>query len=117
MARLVASLMLERKGEDVVILDMSDVLPITDFFVIGTGRNARHVDSMVELVIKRLKELGLLPANRSGLDASRWALVDYGSVVVHVFQPSEREFYDLELLWGDAERVPFDEDPDPTPGA
>ena len=109
LARLVASLMLERKGEDVVMLRMSEVLPITDYFVLGTGRNSRHVDSIVEIVSLELKKLGLLPANRSGMESSRWVLLDYGAVVAHVFQPTEREFYDLELLWGDAERFPVEE--------
>ena len=106
MARLVASLMLDMKGEDVVMLEMSDVLPITDYFVICTGKNSRHVDSVIEVVGKQLKDRGLLPANRSGLESSRWVLLDYGTVVVHAFQPAEREFYDLELLWGDAVRIP-----------
>lgn len=84
---------------------MEEVLPITDYFVICNGRNARHVDSLRELVEKRLKVHKVPLLNRTGRDSKSWILLDYGWVVVHIFQPEFREFYDLELLWSDAEVV------------
>ena len=105
LARLAADVLAEMKGEDIVILRMDEVLPLTDYFVIATGRNARHVDSLVELLEKRVKGLKVPIRNRSGKDTNWWVLIDLGSVVVHVFRAEAREFYDLELLWGDAERV------------
>ncbi|MCU0727699.1 MAG: ribosome silencing factor [Planctomycetes bacterium] len=103
--RLVVDAVDERKGEDLVILRMSEVLPITDYFVIATGRNNRHVDSIADLVEKRLKERGLPVQHASGRETMNWVLLDLGWVVVHLFQPAVREYYDLELKWADAEKV------------
>lgn len=105
LARFVADVLAEQKGEEIVVLRMSDVLPVTDYFVIATGRNVRHVDSLVEVLEKRLKELGVPIRNRSGKDQKYWVLVDLGAIVVHVFRADARRYYDLEMLWGDAERV------------
>jgi ribosome-associated protein len=109
LARLVASLLSERKGEDIVVLRMTDVLPLTDYFVIATGRNARHVDALREHVEIEVKKRGVHRINHAGVDGKVWILLDYGGVVVHVFQPQAREHYDLELLWADAERVDLTE--------
>jgi ribosome-associated protein len=105
LAGLVVSLLTERKGEDIVVLKMDEVLPITDWFVVATGRNRRHVDALTEHVLISLKARGVLAQNRSGKDTGRWVLLDFGWVVVHLFQPEEREYYDLEMLWADAEKV------------
>ena len=105
LARFAADVLAEMKGEDIVILRMDEVLPLTDYFVIATGKNVRHVDSLVELLEKRVKALKIPIRNRSGKDTNWWVLIDLGSVVVHVFRAEARDFYDLELLWGDAERV------------
>jgi ribosome-associated protein len=112
MARLIASLLLSRKGEDVVLLRMDEVLPLTDYFVIATGRNARHVKALRDAVERGLKDRKILPLNRSPKEAMTWVLLDYGDVVVHLFQPEAREFYDLENLWADAENIPLDDLPE-----
>jgi ribosome-associated protein len=103
--RLVVDAIDERKGEDLVILRMSEVLPITDYFLIATGRNGRHIDSLAELISKRVKERGLRVHHTSGLETMNWVLLDMGFLVVHLFQPAPREYYDLELKWADAEKV------------
>ncbi len=108
LARLVASLLLSRKGEDVVLLKMDEVLPLTDYFVIATARNSRHVKALRDVVERGLKTHRILPLNRSPKEAKTWILLDYGDVVVHIFQPEARDFYDLENLWGDAESVPLE---------
>ena len=105
LAGLVVSLLTERKGEDIAVLKMDEVLPITDWFVIATGRNRRHVNALTEQVLGSVKARGVLAQNRSGKDTGRWVLIDFGWVVVHIFQPEEREYYDLEMLWADAEKV------------
>ncbi|MEN8148631.1 MAG: ribosome silencing factor [Planctomycetota bacterium] len=105
LAGLVVSLLTERKGEDIVVLKMDEVLPITDWFVVATGRNRRHVDALTEHVLVSLKARGVHARNRSGKDTGRWVLLDFGWVVVHLFQPEEREYYDLEMLWADAGKV------------
>ncbi len=95
----------ERKGEGIAVLRMVEVLPITDYFLIATGRNQRHVDALAELVEKRLKERKFRLQHASGRETMNWVLLDYGPIVVHLFQPTAREFYDLETRWADAERV------------
>ena len=105
LAGLVGSLLTERKGDDIVVLKMDEVLPITDWFVVATGRNRRHVDALTEHVLVSLKARGVLAKHRSGKDTGRWVLLDFGWVVVHLFQPEEREYYDLEMLWADADKV------------
>jgi ribosome-associated protein len=95
----------EKQARDVVILDVHDLIVITDLFVICSGTSDRQVRSIVEEVEKALRGLGERPVRREGEQESRWVLLDYVDVVVHVFAEEEREYYDLERLWRDAPRV------------
>lgn len=97
----------EKKGTDIVIQDVAELLNITDYFVICTAANKRRADSIAEEVEKKIKEEadGLAPASIEGLDECTWILMDYGSIVVHIFQPAERDFYRLEQLWDEAPTV------------
>lgn len=93
----------EKKGSDIVIQDVSRLLHITDYFVICTAANNRRVDSIVDEVRERLREeAGISPLATEGEETSKWVLIDYGSIVVHVFQPEQREYYRLEQLWSEA---------------
>lgn len=101
----------DKKANDVVIIDVADLLVVTDYFVICTGNTDVQVRAISDEVEDRLREeAGLKPIGREGSDEGRWVLLDYGDFVVHVFQPEEREFYRLEKLWGDAPRVPYSAD-------
>ena len=113
LAGLVVSLLTERKGEDIVVLKMDEVLPITDYFVVATGRNRRHVQALTEHVLITLKARGVMAQNRSGKDTGKWVLLDFGWLVVHIFQPEDREYYDLEMLWADADSIPLEDIPLP----
>lgn len=93
------------KAEDVVVLDVGAISPITEYFVLATGSNPRHVKAMAEESVAALKQLDIRPASVDGAEQGFWAVVDYGPVVVHLFQPRAREFYDLEMLWGDGKKV------------
>jgi ribosome-associated protein len=95
----------EKQAHDVVILDVHDLIVITDYFVLCTGTSDRQVKTVVEEVEKALRRLGSKPVRREGEQESRWVLLDYVDVVVHVFAPEERDYYDLERLWLDAPRV------------
>ncbi|MCB2224169.1 MAG: ribosome silencing factor [Actinobacteria bacterium] len=95
----------DKKGLDVVLLDVSGLLVITDVFVIASGTSRRHVTTLAEETEAALKKSGVRPIRREGLTDGTWVLLDYGDVVVHVFDADTRAYYDLERLWGDAPRL------------
>jgi ribosome-associated protein len=97
-----AELALERKAQDVLILDLRGISSATDFFVIATGTSDIQVKAVSEHVIEESKKEGQRPAHVEGLRTGRWVLLDFIDFVVHVFHPEAREFYQLETLWGDA---------------
>ncbi|MDQ1358618.1 MAG: ribosome-associated protein [Acidimicrobiaceae bacterium] len=101
-----------KKGEDTLILAVEPLLKITDAFVITSGTNVRQVRTIAEEVEEKVKQDGgPSPLRIEGLDDARWVLMDYGDFVVHVFLDEVRKFYDLERLWADAERWPFESEP------
>jgi ribosome-associated protein len=103
-ARAIAAA-IDKKAIDLVILDLRKASAFTDFFVIATGATTRQVQAIAEGVRDTLAKAGSRPAVVEGLERAEWVLVDYFDFVVHVFTPATREFYGLERLWGDAERV------------
>jgi len=104
-AVLAAEAAAEKKAADVVILDVAATLVITEYFVLATGNTDRQVRSIAEDVEVALKAAGRPAIGREGVREGKWILLDFADVVVHVFQPDEREFYRLEKLWSDAPRV------------
>ena len=99
--------------EPTVVLDVGDIMAITDYFVISSGRNDRQVRSIAEEVELRVRERGgRSPRAIEGLADARWVLMDYGDFVVHVFTDEARSFYDLERLWADAPRLDFERELD-----
>lgn len=101
-AVLAAQAALDKKAEDVRILDLRGITLIADYFVIASGRNVQQVQAITDHVRDRLEERGARPRGIEGYAAGRWVLVDYGDVVVHVFLDAERRYYGLERVWGDA---------------
>ncbi len=96
----------DKLGLDTVVIEVGEVLSITDHFVITSAGNRRQVKAIVEAVHERLvTDLDRRPLRTEGTDAYEWVLVDYGDFVVHVFDDDVREFYQLEKLWGDRPRV------------
>ena len=101
-ARAIAALAQEKLGRDVVILDMQPVCAYTDYFVVGTGGNARQTKAIWDEVHGRMKqEHDLLPRSVDGVMEATWIVADYVDVVLHVFTPEAREYYRLEDLWDD----------------
>jgi ribosome-associated protein len=99
-----------KKAERIVILDVSRQLVITDHFVICNGRTQRQVRTIAEEVERSLSEdRNVKPFRREGVREGRWVLLDYVDFVVHVFEPEERDYYDLERLWADAPVIPFED--------
>jgi ribosome-associated protein len=102
----VVKAVLDKKAEDLVVLDLRKAGGFTDFFVICTGGNARQISAIADSVREVLKkDFDERPALAEGIDRSEWVLLDYFDFVVHVFTPESREFYALERLWGSAERT------------
>jgi ribosome-associated protein len=93
---------LERKAVDGLVLDLHKVSDATDYFIIASGTSDTHVRAIAEHVIEKLREMDVRPYQVEGLTQGRWVLVDYVDFVVHVFHPTLRAFYQLEVLWGDA---------------
>lgn len=94
-----------KKGEDVIVLDVSGPVVITDAFVLVSADNERLVAAIVDEIEDDLRELGAKPVRREGVREGRWALLDYGDIVVHVFRTEERDFYGLDRLWRDCPRI------------
>ena len=95
----------ERKAEDIAVLHVGALASFTDYFVIATGRNERQLAAIARETRSRLKRLGLGVIGVEGEPASGWVLIDLGDVIAHLFSPEARRLYDLELLWGEAPRV------------
>ena len=102
LARLAADAIADKKGQDIVLLEVGDLFVITEVFVIATGNSRPHVQSLVDRVEEMLKEAGRNPLRDEGRVEAEWVLLDYGDIMVHVFQRPAREYYDLERLWRDA---------------
>lgn len=109
MALAIADAMDDRKGEDIVLLKLSDVSYIADFFVIGTALSRAQVRAMSQSVRDRMmQEFEVRPYNVSGEGDSAWVLQDYGDIIVHILMPDERAYYNLEAFWGHGETIAFD---------
>jgi ribosome-associated protein len=96
---------LERKAQDIVILDLRGLSTATDFFLIASGTSDIQVKAIADHILEESKEAGVRPDHLEGLRGGRWVLLDYIDFVVHVFHPDARAFYQLESLWGDAPRL------------
>lgn len=96
----------EKKAEDMVLLDLTNLSDVCDFFLILTATNARQLDAVVDAIEEKVRiNCNLKPLGREGRAGASWVLLDYGPLVVHAFLPEARDFYRLERLWGDAPRV------------
>ena len=104
-AYLCARTLLDRKAVDLVILEVKDLSSFTDYFLICSGHSDRQVQALASHVEEKLGREGIHPLGVEGKREGRWALLDYGEVIIHVFYEPVREFYDLERLWSEAPRI------------
>jgi ribosome-associated protein len=113
-ATAIAVAALDKKAEALEILDVAGKVDYADFLVIMTGRSDRHAQALAQGIEEALKRKGVRPVAVEGLPHGSWVLMDFGDVVVHVFQHESRQLYDIEGLWLDARRLPVPAEPAPT---
>jgi len=104
-AKRTARIAEENRAEDILILDLRTLSAVADFFIIATGTSDRQMRAIAEQIEQEGKSVGQRPYRVSGYENGTWILLDYIDVVVHLFDPQRRTYYDLELLWGDAPRI------------
>jgi ribosome-associated protein len=114
LARTIAQAASDKLATDIVLIDVSERLVITDVFVVATGNNERQVEAIVDSIEEQARLAGRKPTRREGQRDGRWVLLDFGDVVAHVQHAEQRVFYALERLWKDCPFIPFE---DSAPGA
>jgi len=105
LAKLCRQIALDKKAEDAMILDVRGISNVADFFFICTGTSEPHLKAIADEISRRLRNEGIRPLHRDGYPPSRWIVMDYNDVLIHIFHPELRQRYGLEDLWGDAKRV------------
>jgi ribosome-associated protein len=103
-----ARVALENKARDVVVLDLTEITPLYDYFVIATGASRRQIHNLAEEIDAAMAAEGQKRLGIEGYEAAKWIVQDYGDIVVHVFDQETRAYYELEELWADARRVELD---------
>ncbi len=104
-ARRVVELAEDKKAAEIVLLDLGELTTLADAFVICSGGSERQLDAIADGIVSGLREQGVRPIGREGVAASHWVLLDFGGVIVHIFTPPERDFYELEKHWSEARTV------------
>jgi ribosome-associated protein len=99
LAQAIVDILSDRQATDIALLDIAHVSTIADYFVIATGTSVRQLNALVDALDEGLREISARPRRVEGTAESGWILIDYGDVVVHLFGPEERRFYDLDGLW------------------
>jgi ribosome-associated protein len=102
LARRIVDLASDKKAADIVLLEIRELTTLADYFVIASGASERQLGAIADGIVEGLRDEGTKPIGREGSSNAHWLLVDYGSVIVHVMAPPERDFYQLERLWADA---------------
>jgi ribosome-associated protein len=98
---------LDKKGEDIVVINIGDISSFADYFVIMNGHSHRQNKAISENIREKLKKRNIRPLSVEGEENAEWILMDYGSFILHIFSKKTREFYDIEQLWADGPRVTF----------
>lgn len=100
-AEQVCKTLTDHKAEDVVLLDLKGKTEVADYYVVASGRSMTHTRALIDHVEDEMDKIGVAPIRREGVREGRWAVLDYGDVIVHIFNDESRLFYHLENLWGD----------------
>lgn len=105
----IASILSEKKGFDILVMELKGITLVADYFVIASGGSNTQVQALAHHVLDQMGEAGFQELRVEGKNEAHWVLIDYGDVVVHIFQEEDREFYNLERLWGDANIIRYEE--------
>ena len=105
LARRVVELAEDKKAADILVLELAPLTTLADYFVICSGGSERQLDAIADGIISSLRDERVRPIGREGTAASHWVLLDYGSVIVHIFTPPERDYYGLEKHWAEAKTI------------
>ena len=105
LAKEAAKYLNNKKAEEIKIVKIEYISSLTDYFVFATGTSNTHVNALADELEVGLKSVGIMPDHMEGYRANSWVLMDYNSVIVHIFTPESREFYDLDRLWQDGESI------------
>jgi len=105
LARRIVELAEDKKAADMVLLELAPLTTLADYFVIASGGSERQLDAIADGIVEGLRDEKLRPIGREGTAASHWVLLDYGSVIVHIFTPPERDYYGLEKHWSEAKTI------------
>ena len=105
LARRIVELAEDKKAADIVLLELAPLTTLADYFVIASGGSERQLDAIADGIVEGLRDERIRPIGREGTAASHWVLLDYGSVIVHIFTPPERDYYGLEKHWSEAKTI------------
>ena len=109
MARIACSALSEKKGEDIKVIDITGISILADYFIIANGNSDSQVNALVDSVQEQLHKAGYAMRQCEGQGSGRWVLMDYGDIIVHVFDKENRLFYNLERIWKDGKSISADE--------
>lgn len=109
MTKLAIEALEDKKAEDISIIDISEVSVLADYFLIASGNSKNQVQALIDNVEEKLGRAGITPKNIEGYQTGNWVLMDYGDLIVHVFDRQNRLFYDLERIWRDGKKIGKDE--------
>lgn len=105
MARTAYEALADKKGEDIRVIDISEISPIADYFIISNGTSSSQVDALVDNVEEKMNKAGYSLKQQEGTNSGTWVLMDYGDIIVHIFDKENRSFYNLEHIWSDGREV------------
>jgi len=102
---MISEACINEKADDLLILDVSKMTSLTEYFVIASGRNVKHVKSISDNIYQQLSKQNIKPLRQEGYQESTWIIMDYNAAIIHIFTSEKRSHYDLERLWGGANKI------------
>ena len=109
MAKLACEALADKKGEDIRVIDIAGISVLADYFIIASGNSSTQTRTLAEEVEYQMSQAGVEPNRKEGYNGSNWVILDYGDIVVHIFYKETRDYYQLERLWADGEKIDIEE--------